>query len=471
MVLKIARKEFIDLVRDGRFRLTANIVLLLLLLSLVTGWQHYRKTHDEQEAAQRGAREVWLNQGAKDPHNAAHFGTYAYRPQLPLAFVDQGLNDYLGVAIFLEAHNQNSAEFSPAQDKSALQRFGQLTAATVLQLLIPLLIILLTFAAFAGEREQGTLRLVLSQGVRRRDLGLGKALGISAALGLILLPAASLGAATLAFGSIDSFTLSLPRLLWMSLAYLLYFVIFLALSLGISAIAPSSRFALVLLLCFWIVNSLIAPRAAADLSKLIVPTPSRTQIAAAIEYDMEYGIDGDAPPEKRFAELRARVLQQYGVAKLEDLPINFSGISLQAGEDYANLVRGKHYQTLWSAYERQIRIQQTSALVAPILSLRSLSMSMAGSDFTHHQHFAAAAENYRREMVRELNEHVTRDYKSGAERIADKNLWQRIPDFAYQLPDSTWAITTQWLSGVLLLLWCAVSVVFAFVAMNRMRVE
>ena len=471
MVTKIARKEFIDLVRDGRFRLTASIVLVLLLLSLVAGWQHHRKTRAEQEAAQHDAREVWLNQGAKDPHNAAHFGTYAYRPQLLPAFVDQGLNDYLGVAIFLEAHRQNSADFRPAQDGSASQRFGQLTAATVLQLLIPLLIILLTFAAFAGEREQGTLRLVLSQGVRRGDLGLGKALGVSAALGLILIPAALLGAAALAFGSADSFSLSLPRLLLMSVVYLLYFVIILALALGTSAIAPSSTFALILLLGFWIGNSIVAPRAAADLSKLIVPTPSQTQIAAAIEFDTSHGIDGNAPPAKRFAELRERVLLQYGVQRLEDLPINFSGISLQAGEDYADLIQDKNYQTLRDSYERQTRIQQKAALVAPMLAVRSLSMSMAGSDFKHHQHFAAAAESYRREMIRVLNERLTLDYKRGEETIANRNLWQRIPDFSYQPPDSAWAFTTQWLSGALLLLWGGMSVLFAAFAINRLRVE
>ena len=44
---------------------------------------------------------------------------------------------------------------------------------------VSLLIVLLTFGALAGERERGTLRQVLSLGVRPRDLVLGKALGLA----------------------------------------------------------------------------------------------------------------------------------------------------------------------------------------------------------------------------------------------------------------------------------------------------
>ena len=73
----------------------------------------------------------------------------------------------------------------------------------MLQLLIPLLIILLAFSTFAGEREPGTLRQVLSLGVSRRNLALGKALGVAGALGLLLVPATVLGLAALASAQAD----------------------------------------------------------------------------------------------------------------------------------------------------------------------------------------------------------------------------------------------------------------------------
>ena len=60
---------------------------------------------------------------------------YAFKPKSPLAMVDTGVDPYIGVAVWLEAHKQNEFKFRPAQDRTAVQRFGEMTGAEVLQLL------------------------------------------------------------------------------------------------------------------------------------------------------------------------------------------------------------------------------------------------------------------------------------------------------------------------------------------------
>jgi ABC-2 type transport system permease protein len=162
MIRVIARREMMDLVRDGRFRWSAAITLGLLIGAFALGWQRYVDVSAQHRAARAATREQWLNQGSKNPHSAAHYGVYAFKPKMPLSLVDPGVDPYVGVATWLEAHKQNEFKFKPAQDSTALERLGGLTGATVLQLLIPLMIILLTFSAFSAEREQGTLRQVLS---------------------------------------------------------------------------------------------------------------------------------------------------------------------------------------------------------------------------------------------------------------------------------------------------------------------
>lgn len=42
MILTIARKEFTEMLRDGRFRLMVFVVLALLLAALAAGWKHSR---------------------------------------------------------------------------------------------------------------------------------------------------------------------------------------------------------------------------------------------------------------------------------------------------------------------------------------------------------------------------------------------------------------------------------------------
>ncbi len=185
----IAAKEMREVFRDGRFRALSAVILTLLVASLALGWKRYVEVSQQHEAARKATRQNWLAQGTKNPHSAAHYGVYAFKPRNVLSFVDQGVDPYTGVAVWLEAHKQNDFKYRPVQDANALARFGDLTAAAVLQILVPLLIVLLAFSAFAGEREQGTLRQLLAIGIPRQSLVAGKAAGLAAAMSLVLIPA------------------------------------------------------------------------------------------------------------------------------------------------------------------------------------------------------------------------------------------------------------------------------------------
>jgi ABC-2 type transport system permease protein len=470
MFTKIACVEFTELMRDGRFRVAAAIVFLLLSSALAAGWNHFRQVREQRQIAQQGVREAWLNQGNKNPHSAAHYGTYAFRPATPLSLVDAGLDAYVGTAIYLEAHKQNESAFAPAQDRSALQRFGELTAATVLQLVLPLIVIFFTFGSFAGEREAGTLRQLLGLGIRARNLIFGKALGITAAFALLLGPATVIGGAALWFSNADETVgLSLSRMFWMDVGYLLYFTGILGVSLAVSAHARSARPALVALLGFWVVNILIAPRIGSDVSRQISPVPPSAEFWTAVENEIRNGMDGHNPQDRRVQALQQQTLKQYGVDRVEDLPINFQGLALQTSEEYSNQVFDLHFSRLWDVYDRQARIQQIGGIVAPLLAIRSLSMGMAGTDFAHYRRFAVAAESYRRLMVKTLNDDLMRNAKR-RDYVADRAVWERIPDFHYNPPDTRWVVRNQAISLAVLCLWGIVGMGLAIIAASRMSV-
>jgi ABC-2 type transport system permease protein len=455
MIRLIARKEFTEMLRDKRFHWAAGIVLLLLLVALLTGGRHYQDVKRQHDLAQAETREQWLRQPAKNPHSAAHYGVYAFKPKMLPAMLDRGVDPYVGQSVWLEAHKQNEFKHRPAQDLTAVQRFGELTAATVLQLLIPLLIILLSFSAFVGEREQGTWRQLLSVGVSRTDLVLGKALGITGALGVLLVPATMIGVAALALTAEQSLLLSsAPRLIGMLLSYLAYFGVFIGISLAVSAKAKTSSMSLVILLAFWILNGLIAPRAVADLARQVYPTPSAFDFQQTIDRAMRSGPDGHQTTDQRAAALKARVLKQYGVETVEALPVNFAGISLQESEEHGNVVFDQHYGALWRRFESQNRIKQLAAVVAPMLAIQSLSMGLAGTDFAHHRDFASAAEQYRRQLVRKMNDHLTYEaVKKDFSYLAPPELWQTVEEFEYTAPPTSWILRQQALSLALLLLW------------------
>ena len=480
MITQVAKKEAIEMLRDGRFRWSASLVLVLLVATLGMGWTHHQTSRAEREAAQQMTRTQWESQPPRNPHGAAHYGIMAIRPAPPLAFVDQGLSFFTGHAVYLEAHYQNPVRYRPAEDTTALARMGYLTAAVVLQLLLPLIIIVLTFSTFAGERERGTLRQLLSLGVPARVLVFGKALGVVAVLGLLLIPATGLGVAVLGLVSENHvFMASLPRLALMGVGYLIYFAALIGVSLGVSAWARSSSASLVTLLGFWVCSSVLLPALVADFAERLFPTPTAAAFAETVRHDIAQGLDGHSPSDERYAAFVQRVLAEYGVQDVEELPVNISGLAYLESEQYSDQVMDKHNAALWAMYQRQQRVHQAGAVLAPFMALRAWSMGWAGTDLAHHWSFAQAAEQYRRTFVRRLNEdlaHNSRyadtvnrtrggsDYKPGAA------LWKSMPRFVYTPPGTKAVLAQQAWSLGILLLWVAGSMVAAFAATRRIRV-
>ena len=468
MIRHIVRKEFMDVVRDGRFRWCAALVGALLLVSLGTGWVQARNAQRELAAAQATARDHWESQGEKNPHSAAHYGIYAFKPRLALSFVDEGVDPYTGTSVLLEAHRQNDFLLRPAQDATPAQRIGALTAAQVLQHLVPLLIILLTFGALAGERERGTLRQLLATGIGRLELAMGKALGITAALALLLVPAAIVGAAAIVVGSPGPAASPLVRGAVLAGVYLAYFATFIGLSLAVSAKAPSARAALVVLLAVWVVNGFVAPRVAVDLSKWLYPTPSAVEFANNMGQEMSDGVDGILRPDR--AATTQELLDQYKLENAEDLPINAIGVFLQKSEEFGNQIFDRNYGSLWNTFERQGYVHEALAVTAPLLAVRTISMGLAGTDVEQHRHFAVAAEEYRRALVRRLNGELTENSRTGEVYLSSADLWSQMPPFRYDAPTVGWVLSNRILSLLVLGLWLAAAFVVATAAVRRAEV-
>jgi ABC-2 type transport system permease protein len=251
----------------------------------------------------------------------------------------------------------------------------------------------------------------------------------------------------------------------------MYFGAFLGVSLAVSAKAGSSRVALIVLLGFWIFNGLIAPKAITDIARSLYPTPSALQFAKTIEQEMEYGIDGHNSADKRAEELKAKLLKQYSVSRVEDLPVDFAGLRMQAGEEYGNMVFDRHFSELWARYDRQLRLHEVASLVAPVLAIRTVSMGLSGTDFQQHAHFAKAAEDYRRLINREMNMDLANNAKGKPVYLANASVWEKIPDFRYTAPDLSWVLTRLTLSFSILLLWCGVAVAAASLTSAKMEVN
>ncbi|TGE27502.1 ABC transporter permease [Hymenobacter metallicola] len=454
MIHSIAQKEFVSTLRDRRFVVLSGLVLALLLAATLVGRASYRSLQQERELAQGTVNEQFRNQPARHPHRVAHYGSFAFRPKSGLSLLDAGVDTYTGSVVYLEAHQQNSVNFSQAQQSGSLIRFGEMTVAFVLQLLVPLLIIFLCFGAFTQERETGMLKLLLSQGVSLRQVAWGKIRGLSQAVALVVAPALGLAAALLFTG--EEFAAGpdlLLRLLLFGLSYALYFFLFVVGSVVVSARQASSRAALVTLLGLWILGCIILPKATANLGASLYPTTTKAQMDAQVHEQAQHGINGHDPHDQRAAALKAALLKQYGVDSEEKLPVSVAGLQMAAGEAYSAKVYQQHFAALNATYQRQNRLSDWAGLLNPYQAIRPLSMGLAGSDFAHYVHFQQAAEAYRYMLVQRLN-HLQAGMGYGdKERRLDARTWRELPVFAYHAPTLGWAWPHLLLPLAALLLW------------------
>ncbi|HJP39766.1 MAG TPA: DUF3526 domain-containing protein [Gammaproteobacteria bacterium] len=476
MITTIAKKEFICLVRDGRFRWIAAIMALLLLTSLWAGLNRYQSLSDVQIASQATTEEQWVNQDDKNPHTAAHFGNYAFKAPGPLSFFDIGISNYVGSTIWLEAHKTNFAKNRPAQDNGGLSRFGELTPALILQLLVPLMLILLGFSSFSGERDSGTLRQLVSLGTGANQLLWGKLLGVAIAMSLILVPYILICSLVLSFVGEDT-TGELGIRGWLlCLFYGLYIVTYLLLTLGVSAVAKSAKSTLVILVGFWAFASFIIPRVASDVSKILTPTLSYAAFYKNVKdtgWNGLEGAEGDIALSRNahLKKVRLGLLEEYGVSSIKDLPVYWTGVSMQTVEERDYIINNKLMEELRQSFQIQQRQRDLIGFLSPVLALRSISMALAGTSLVDQEKFIQSAHDYRIDMIRDMNtELINNATMKDSLYVADSETFSMVAPYHYTAPRIDESLGQLTYNIVLVFLWFVFSLLFALRSMRRLTV-
>jgi ABC-2 type transport system permease protein len=467
MIATVARKEFRGALRDGRVLAGALLLLVLGLAALASAAARYADVSAERAAAQALIQEQWTAQGEKNPHSAAHYGIYAFRAALPLGFFDPGVSSYEGVSIWLEAHKRNFAIGRPADDMTALARFGELSLAFVFQALVPLGLILMAYAAFSGEREGGTLRQLLASGVTPAQLFLGKFAGLGGAALLLLAPLLAVCLVALVYASGATW---LPAAGVLLLVYGLYGALVLLLSLTVSARASSSQGALLVLLAFWAVVTFVVPRIAADLGRSLEPTPTAGDFQRGVDSDLATGLDGESPAAK-VEKRRQQLLKLYKVEREQDLPINFQGIVFGIQDDVGNAVYDKHFGILERAIDRQVDVFEAASVLSPRMALSLVSQEVAGTSLQHQRWFERGAEQFRRKLMDILNRDIAINSRTGqADYRAGAALWRRTGEYRYEPEPLAASLARCAAPLTVLALWLAILVGASVVTTRHLRV-
>ncbi|QGW82637.1 ABC transporter permease [Variovorax paradoxus] len=468
VALHIAREEWRLLRRDRVAVLGLVLLLLLTAVATFTAWEQRRTTDTERARHQGQVDHEFETQPDRHPHRMVHYGHFVFRPLNPLAAFDPGVDAYTGHTLFLEGHRQNSANFGDVRQSSLLLRFGQLTPAFVLQVLAPLLLIFVGHAALARERESGTLRVLLAQGVRPRQIVAGKLLALCGVAAAALLPALLallwIGAATPAPAGLA---------IAMAAGYGVWLLIWAVGIVGVSAWFGRGRDALVALLALWAVSVVLVPRLAPEIAASVLALPTRFETDIAVARDLAALGDSHDPDDPYFAGFKKKVLAQYGVSRVEDLPVNYKGLLGMEGERLTSALFERYANASFERQAAQLRRVDAFALISPVIALRRLSMAAAGTDLQNYRRFVEQAERHRYRMVQELNRlqaeklSFAGDRSSRDSRISHAH-WHGVADFRYQAAPPAEALRRAAPAAGVLLLWLVVLAGLLAVATRRL---
>ena len=333
LVRRVAWVELTQLRRSGAFTLLAVLVAVLLAGSAVVAWRAERAYEGQRQRYQGAVQAQWDGQPSRHPHRVSHYGYLLFRPRSPLGFFDAGVTAHTGSTLFLEAHRQNSMNFADAAQADMPLRFGSLTMALVLQLIVPLVIFVAAAGAVAREREDGTLAVVLAQGPPWWAVLTGKALALFVAALALALPAAIASAALLAWQRDVVWSAEA----WASAGALAllhagYFALCAALGVLVSALCRTPRDATLALVGIWLALWVVVPRVGPAVGASADDLPTRAEFEADVERRTRALGDSHNPDDPTFAAFKAEVLARQGVARVDDLPTNYNGILMAEGE-------------------------------------------------------------------------------------------------------------------------------------------
>lgn len=477
MLSRIARTELIQLRRSGVLVLVALTLTALLAASAVVAWRAEQAYEAERRRYVGDVAAQWSAQPDRHPHRVAHYGYLLFRPRSPLGFFDAGVTAQTGSALFLEAHRQNSLNFAESAQADSPMRFGALSMAVVLQMLVPLVLLLAAAGSVARERDEGTLAMLRAQGATWPAILVGKTLALTTMAVVLAAPALILGGALLGLARDAVWTADAwLRLLALAAAHGAYFASCAGLGVVVSAACRTRRDATLALVGIWLALWVVVPRLVPVAGDALRTLPTRAAFEAQVERRTRALGDSHNPEDENFAAFKAQTLAAHGVQRVEDLPVNYNGVVMIEGERLTAAAYEDFRAELDAAAAVHTRLASAAGLLSPFVAMRMVSMALASADPMSVMHFERAAEDYRFRLVQHLNglhaEAVRlEDDRYAAtvgateaptrKRIAATH-WDEAPLFDYVPPPlattvAVWwppiAVLLTWLGGALLATW------------------
>lgn len=327
-----------------------------------------------------------LNRQAVDPKAIAGRGSMAVLPPAPLPLLATGQSDlspnYESVVLWKLAASTDTR--SALENPSHLLA-GRFDLAFVLVWLYPLFLLALVYDLMAGDRESGTLRLALSQGISPGTWLLRRAL--ARALPVLTLATLATLIASLFSGSGGAgFRPALA--LAVVIAYGLFWV---ALAIAVNARARTAAGAATALGAAWVLLVLVMPTLLNVTVETLYPTPSRPELIAA-----ERKASGTA--ERRGGELLNSFYRDHPELAPPGQQADFAALHLTVQTEV-----GRAVEPVREKFDAQLARQQTAVgrwrFLSPAIATQEALTDLAGTGYWRYRTFRQQVTEFKQEVA------------------------------------------------------------------------
>ncbi len=417
MIWKIAKKEFLLNLMTFKFAVgtVVSIVLTIMFVPILAKDYHQRlKTyHDNitRNEAEMEKVKVYKN-----------ITPTIYRPPSVLSVFSGGLEKQLADSATIELDKLPEISAAAAQSNPYQAVFPVFDASLIFKIVIGVLALLLAYDAISGERERGTLRLMLSGTVARYQILLGKLVAglmvlvvpvtIVFAIGLIIL---------LSFPLVDLTGLDWLRIGLMYLASLMFVSAMYNVGLLFSCLTRRSAISLVLGLFLWIIFAVVIPNGSVYLAAEAQPLESQERIAGQIA----------ALKEEYENEFYSSRPNQPSISKSDGggggFGHGYNRLINKAGMDYSQQcnrleypLKIKYADKYWEVERRylnslceQKNLANGLSRISPISLYEGVLLALAGTDMAAFQRFVDGVRRYRTEILQYIRS-KTADFSSSS---------------------------------------------------------
>ena len=383
MIWHIAKRELYDNLNSLRFTLATILLLALMLTNAVV---HLREHPERIQEYRTSVTDYWNVLTARTIllELAQEGPGFLYKQPSSLRFCAEGGEAFLPNVVEAGSPFQYSAnlrgvwqlEYPAAAPnlKNVRPDVIKVDWVFVIGTILSLITLLFTFDSISGERERGTLRLMLANPMPRHAVLIGKFLG---ALMSIFIPF-TLAVLINLFAISTSNEVHLGTEMWWRLGIIflvavLYTGLFIALGLLVSARVQQSAVSLVILLLTWVTFVVFTPNTLALIASGFSPAPMTSD---------EFWERGSQLQEKLRAEYYAR----------EENPLSKSEFVTKDAEG-----RERLNQEHLSQQITQVELARAATRISPASLVQHLLESFAGTGFNRHVQFLENAQRYARQ--------------------------------------------------------------------------